>query len=71
MSGTASTRPSFAPARADGLKPWLRESYHFGETNFSIVYAESARDARNMYGKMHLETVKVRRATVEDVEKHG
>ena len=61
----------FAPARADGLKPWVRESYHFGETTYSIVYAETARDARDMYARMHLEKVKARRATLDDVERYA
>jgi hypothetical protein len=67
-SESSAAKPKFAPARADGLKPWVRESYHFGETTNTIVYAESAAAARNMYARMHLETVRVRRATVEDVE---
>lgn len=62
---------AFAPAREDGLKPWVRESYHFGETTYSIVYAETARDARDMYQRMHLEKVRARRATVEDIEAYG
>lgn len=59
--------PKYAPAREDGLKPWVRESYHFGETSSEIVYAATASEVKNMYARMHLEQVKVRRATVEDV----
>jgi len=59
----------FAPAREDGMKPWVRMSYHFGRETSQIVYAKSALDAKHMYGRMHLETVRVRRATPEDLAK--
>lgn len=57
----------YAPAREDGLKPYVRESYHFGETYDTLVYAASADDARNAYARMHLERVTARRATPDDV----
>lgn len=56
----------YAPIK-DGLKPWVRLSYHFGQTTESIVYAETSFEARHMYARMHLETVRVRRATDEDL----
>ena len=59
---------AFAHQRADGSKPWVRESYHFGDTTYSIVYAKTPQEAKNMYGRMHLERVRVRRATNADIE---
>jgi len=59
----------FAPAREDGLKPWVRESYHFGQTTESIVWAADSAEARHMYSRMHLERIKVRRAKNADVER--
>jgi hypothetical protein len=60
---------AYAPEREDGLKPWVRTSYHFGETHESIEYAATAAEVKHMYQRMHLETIRVRRATVEDVER--
>ena len=57
----------FAPAREDGMKPWVRTSYHFGKATSQIVYAASSLDAKHMYGRFHLETVSVRRATPGDL----
>ena len=73
MTGTRTTPPGprFAPAREDGLKPWVRASYHFGRTSHSIVWAGNASEARYAFGKMHLETVKIRRATPADVEAYS
>jgi len=59
----------FAPAREDGMKPWVRMSYHLGGETSQIVYAQSALDAKHMYGRVHLEIVRVRRATPEDLAK--
>jgi hypothetical protein len=70
-TNTTNAATKYAPPNPDGLKPWVRESYHFGETHHSIEYAATAREARDMYRKMHLETVRVRRATNEDVAAYG
>ena len=61
----------FAPVRADGLRAWVRESSHFGRTTHTIVWAETAAEARHASARMHLERIRVRRATVADVEAHS
>ena len=67
-NGAEQTSAAYAPLRDDGLKPWVRESYHFGKTHLSIEYAATAAEVKNRYARMHLEKVRVRRATVDDVE---
>lgn len=65
--------PKYAPAREDGLKPWLVECFDWGRTRYRIVYAESASEAvyewvgrkrPGVYGS-------ARRATPADMEVHG
>lgn len=58
---------AYAPPREDGKKPWVRESYHFGQRTSSIVYADTSREAKYAFAILHLERVKVRRATIEDL----
>lgn len=57
----------YAPPNEDGLKPWVRESYHFGRTTHEVVYAATAAEVRHMYARMHLEKVSVRRARMSDL----
>jgi hypothetical protein len=60
----------FAPAREDGLKPWVVIRSEWGRKTYHLVYAESARDAvwRNI-GRGRYVTGRALRATPEDVER--
>jgi len=59
----------FAPAREDGMKPWVRTSYLFGRETSQIVYAKSALDVKHRNGRFRMEKVSVRRATPGDLAK--
>lgn len=57
----------FAPARADGLKPWVVSRHEWGRTTEYIVYAKSSSDAAYRVKGRYV-TARARRATPEDVE---
>lgn len=66
--------PKYAPARADGLKPYFRTVYGWGRTSTGIVWAASLADAKRKHGQtgMRYEHVKsIRRATPADMEAHN
>lgn len=64
-----SRRPRFAPAREDGLKPWVVVRSEWGRKTTKIVYAETRASAeyqekgRQLYVSAH-----GRRATPADME---
>lgn len=59
----------YAPANAEGLKPYHATIFEWGRERFSIVYANSASEARyKAINRMRYTTAKVRRATLEDME---
>lgn len=61
----------FAPARADGLKPFIREELCFGRTSATIVYATTAAEARSFGYRAQHTTYSARRATPADVIAYG
>lgn len=62
----------YAPPRSDGLKPWLVTRREWGHSMDSIVYAESAAQAKyKVIGRRRYVTATVRRATHEEVAAHG
>ena len=62
--------PKFAPAREDGLKPWVVAVSSWGRTTERIEYAESARQATyQAVGRMQHTYGKARRATPDDMER--
>lgn len=62
--------PKFAPARDDGLKPYVVEVSSWGRTTEAIKWAADAADARYQgKGRMQHTSAKARRATPEDIER--
>jgi hypothetical protein len=59
----------FAPAREDGLKPYVREERNFGKFRYAIVNASNAVEARNSGYRARYSTYSAHRATPEDLEK--
>ena len=59
----------YAPKNEQGLAPYVRELTSWGRTNASIVWAENITEAKREHGytQMRLASVKVRRATPEDM----
>lgn len=64
-------KPRYAPAREDGLKPWVgrRSEWAGSRVDEQIVYARTANEAANaMRAGVYHERVSARRATPEDME---
>jgi hypothetical protein len=64
-------QPKFAPAREDGLKPYVRSAYSFGKTTDSLVWANTAADAKHAGYHGAYTSYTARRATPADVESLG
>lgn len=61
--------PRYAPARDDGLKPWVVERREWGQKTERIVYARGRADAEyEVKGRQRFVYAKARRATPEDIE---
>jgi hypothetical protein len=60
----------YAPARDDGLKPWVVERSEWGRKVDRLVYAKTRRDAEyEVKGRERYVSARGRRATPEDVER--
>ncbi|HEU4975719.1 MAG TPA: hypothetical protein VFT50_11560 [Baekduia sp.] len=60
--------PRYAPAREDGLKPYVVTVTSWGRSHDTLTYAESARDAVwRTVGRQRYTYGKARRATPEDI----
>lgn len=60
----------YAPAREDGLKPWVVTRHEWGCSSDVVVYAETgARAKYQCIGRQLHVTGTVRRATVDDLAK--
>lgn len=60
-------QPKFAPAREDGAKPFVLSAYSFGKTTDTIVWANTAADAKYAGYRGAYTTYTARRATPADV----
>ena len=66
--GLSGRAPKYAPAREDGLKPWLVTIYEWGKSRDRVIYAETAAAARyDAIGRMLYVSAKARRATPADL----
>lgn len=61
-------QPKYAPAREDGLKPFVRTAFSFGKTTDGIVWANNATDAKYAGYRGAYTSYTVRRATPADLE---
>lgn len=64
-------QPKYAPARADGEKPWVVTVYRWGTTTDRLVYAEDKPTARyRAVGRagVAIYVSRIRRATPSDIE---
>jgi hypothetical protein len=62
--------PKYAPARADGLKPWYVEVIDWGRKSERIVYAKSRADAEyRANGRLRYMSARARRATPDDIRR--
>jgi hypothetical protein len=60
----------YAPAREDGLKPWVVTRREWGRSSERVVYAETSAAAKyKAIGRQLHVTATVRRATPEDIER--
>lgn len=60
--------PKYAPAREDGLKPWVVERHEWGHKSERIHHAKSASAAEyDAVGRQRHVSAKARRATPEDM----
>lgn len=60
-----------APARDDGLKPYVKTTTSWGRDTHSIVWAGDLAAAKRAFGwtrQLHT-TITVRRATVDDMDR--
>jgi hypothetical protein len=58
----------YAPAREDGLKPWIVTLCEWGRKTDRIIYAETNAAARyQAVGRMRYVTATARRATPADI----
>jgi hypothetical protein len=62
--------PKYAPAREDGLKPYVVAVSSWGRTDERIIYAAKTNEAEyEGKGRMAYTSAKARRATPEDMER--
>lgn len=60
----------YAPAREDGMKPYVISTHSWGRTSDRIEWADSLREAKAHYGwtrQLHT-SISVRRATPADMD---
>lgn len=58
----------WAPARDDGMKPWVRTVWEWDRSTDRIVYAANSTDAKYIEPIMRYASVRVRRATPDDMK---
>lgn len=66
------TEPRYAPARADGMKPWVVIRREWGRQTTLIVWAETSRAARyEVVGRQRHVKAEAFRATPADMRLHA